>query len=426
MNYVLAAIGIVFSILFAYQIIYALIGLFMKPVVHGKGDNNRFAVIISARNESAVIENLINSIKAQTYPQELIEIYVVADNCDDDTAEICRGCGVNVYERFNKEKVGKGYAMDYLFEKIFEKVGNDHYDGFFVFDADNILEPDFIEQMNNTFSAGYKVVTGYRNSTNFGANWISAGYGVNFIKEARYVNYSRMILKSSCAISGTGFLMHKDLLKKSGGWKYYLLTEDIEFTVATILDGEKIGYCHKAVFYDEQPETFVQSWNQRLRWAKGFLQVFRHYGGKLIKGIFTNKGNRLACLDLTLKTMPVSAVILVMIIANIVNIVMGVVSGEMNMWGVIVGFWNILFGGYGTFMFMGALTVITEWKYINCTNPRKILYIFTFPFYMATYLPIGIVALFKKVEWTPIKHYGQQKNHKESKEKEQIPETVGE
>ena len=412
MNYVLSAVGILFTVLYAYQVIYALIGLFCKPVVHEKSNRNRFAVIISARNESAVIENLLNSINGQTYPSELVDVYVIADNCTDNTAEIARNCGAIVYERFNKEKVGKGYAMDFLFDKIFASVGEEYYDGYFVFDADNLLEPDYIEQMNKTFSAGYKVVTSYRNSKNYGSNWISAGYALWFIREAKYVNNARMILNSSCAISGTGFLMHRDMLKKRGGWKYFLLTEDIEFSVASIIDGEKMGYCHKAVFYDEQPETFGQSWTQRLRWAKGFLQVFWHYGRKLIGGIFTNKGNRLACYDMAITTMPVIILTMISIAIGGVDIVLKAVAGDASLWQTVTGALGLFFGGYGTFFLMGLLTVITEWNYINTTSPRKIFYLFTFPIYMATWIPIGIVALFKKVEWKPIRHFGQEKNSK--------------
>ncbi len=412
MGYILSAVGIIFTVCYAYQLIYALVGLFLKPVVHETGGRNRYAVIISARNEATVIENLLNSINAQTYPKELLDVYVIADNCTDNTADIARSCGANVYERFNKEKVGKGYAMDFLFGKIHEKLGEDYYDGYFVFDADNLLEPDYIEQMNKTFSAGYKVVTSYRNSKNYGSNWISAGYALWFIREAKYLNNARMILNTSCAISGTGFLIHRDMLKKRGGWKYFLLTEDIEFTVASIIDGERIGYCHNAVFYDEQPETFKQSWNQRLRWAKGFLQVFWHYGKKLVSGIFTNKGSRMACFDMAVTTMPVIFLTMIGIIVGAIEIIASIIAGDANLWQTIFSVLGLVFGGYGTFFLMGILTVITEWKYINTTNFRKVIYLFTFPLYMATWIPIGIVALFKKVEWTPIQHLGQQKENR--------------
>ncbi len=403
MGYVIAAIGILFTVCFAYQAFYVLVGLFKKPVTFSEGKPNRFAVVISARNESAVIENLLNSINAQTYPKELMDVYVVADNCTDNTAEICRKCGAIVYERFNKEKIGKGYALDYLFGEMNKRVGGDYYDGIFVFDADNLLEPDFIEQMNKTFSAGYKIVTSYRNSKNYGTNWISSGYALWFLREAKYLSNARMILGTSCAVSGTGFLIHRDMLKKRGGWKYFLLTEDIEFSIANIIDGEKIGYCHNAILYDEQPETFKQSWHQRLRWAKGFLQVFDKYGKRLMKGIFVNK-NKFSCYDLSVTIFPLISVTMLTILLYIIMIAESVITGDPALWSQVWDAVSAVAGAYGTFFLMGLITVITEWKYINCTASRKIISLFTFPIYMFTWIPIGLVALFKKVEWTPIQH----------------------
>lgn len=119
-----------------------------------------------------------------------LTVFVMADNCTDATADIARREGAVVYTRFNREKVGKGYALEQLLlhiEEDYPKV----YDGFFVFDADNVLDCRFVEEMNRTFSDGYEVVTSYRNSKNYGDNWISAGYALWFIRESRYLNNSR-------------------------------------------------------------------------------------------------------------------------------------------------------------------------------------------------------------------------------------------
>ena len=405
---ILYVLGTLLGLLYAYHVLYMIIGFFHKPKLFEKADKNRFAVLISARNEESVIRDLLNTINNQSYPAELIDIYVIADNCTDKTADIARECGAIVYERFNKEKVGKGYALETLYDYIFETRGNDYYDGYFVFDADNLLEPDFIEEMNKTFSAGYKVVTSYRNSKNFGSNWISAGYAIWFLREARYLNNSRMILGTGCAISGTGFLVHRDVINKTNGWKYFLLTEDIEFTIANLIKGEKVGYCHTAMLYDEQPEDFMQSWNQRLRWAKGMLQVFFKYGGKLVAGIFKGP-HRVACYDLTMTILPLMIITIVTVLMNIVlianDVVLGATTGDFTeIFRFVMTLAAGVGGGYMSMFLLALLVTVTEWKAINTTTFRKILYLFTFPIYMATYIPIGFVALFKNVEWTPIRH----------------------
>ena len=230
------AIWVIFFVCYLYQMYYILVPYIKKEKPLAVPKENRFAVLISARNEENVIRQLLESIANQTYPSELVDVYVVADNCTDATAEIAKQCGANVYERFDKIKVGKGYALNYLLKEISRSRGSEYYDGYFVFDADNVLDPHYIEEMNKTFSSGYEILTSYRNSKNYGDNWISAGYGLWFLRESKYLNYSRMLLDTSCAISGTGFMFSKDIAKELNGWKYYLLTEDIEFTVDHVIN----------------------------------------------------------------------------------------------------------------------------------------------------------------------------------------------
>jgi len=294
-------ISILFAICYIYQFFYVFVGIRKRTISKPAEKNHRYAVVISARNERNVIGNLIDSIHNQSYPRELVDIFVIADNCTDDTAEIARDAGAIVYERFNTELIGKGYALNWFFHILEKDCAYDRYEAFMIFDADNVLDTHFISEMNKAFDAGYRILTSYRNSKNYGENWITAGYSLWFLREARFLNNARMQLKTSCAISGTGFLISSEILRKAGGWVHHLLTEDIEFTVSSILDGEKIGYCAGAMLYDEQPNTFRQSYLQRLRWAKGFYQVFRHYGLKLIKGIF--KGC-FSCYDILMTIMP--------------------------------------------------------------------------------------------------------------------------
>lgn len=404
-------IGIVFLACYLYQFIYIPIVIFAKNrKKYPKGTPHKFACLIAARNESLVIGDLIDSIKQQTYPAELVTTFVIADNCTDNTAEIARERGAVVYERQNKELIGKGYAIDALIKSIENDYG-DVFDGYFVFDADNVLDENFIDEMNNTFSSGFDIVTSYRNSKNYGDNWISAGYALWYLRESRYLSHARSILGTSCAVSGTGFLFSRRIKNKIGGWPYHLLTEDIEFSVAQIIDGEKIGFAPKAELYDEQPVNFKQSWNQRLRWSKGYYQVFGKYGKGLIKGMF--KGN-FSCFDMSMTIMPAAVL---SIIAIFCNIVLGTLILIGN--GATREFFhlllNMLWGVYGTAFIIGAITTVTEWKKINLGVFRKIFYMFTFPLFMLTYIPITIVAIFKKVKWTPIKHHGSKSNLRKSK-----------
>ncbi len=393
-------IAFTFTLCYLYQFLYLPVPLLKRDKPHRAEKRRRYAVLIAARNEQSVISHLLDSIRAQRYPTKLVTIFVVADNCTDDTARVAREHGAVVYERFNNKEVGKGYAINFLLEKISLEYGR-CFDGYFVFDADNLLDPDYIAEMNRTFGDGYEIVTSYRNSKNYGDNWISAGYALWFLREAESLNHARMLLGTSCAVSGTGFLFSREVLEHHGGWNFFLLTEDIQFTVASILDGYRVGYCGKAVFYDEQPVTFRQSWRQRMRWAKGYLQVFRTYGFRLLRGIFKKGG--FACFDMSMSVMPAIALTMLGMLANLAAAVACALAGqgfEAIVWSLV----EMLANSYLLLLFLGGVTTLTQWKQIRTTAVKKILYTFTFPLFMMTYIPISFLALFCKVEWKPIEH----------------------
>ena len=405
---------IVLTLAYLYQIFYMYIGFrYRKMNKASKKAPAKFlnyAVFISARNEEGVIGELIQSLKEQTYPGSKFKIFVLADNCTDQTAEVSRRAGAVVYERFDQHQVGKGYALNYLYHHVIRDYGEMAFDGYFVFDADNILDKNFIYEMNRTFSqGGYDCLTSYRNSKNFGTNWITAGYSIWFLREARYVNFPRHLLGNSCMISGTGFLVSRELLAENRGWPYHLLTEDIEFSVNCAIHDKKIGYVDDAILYDEQPETFAQSWNQRLRWSKGFFQIDWHYIPSLIHGIFTAKRNKASCYDVLMTVAPCSILTIFLLLYNI--FLFGYMQDLTIYYRVLL--WHTatrslitaLAVYYFEFLFIGVCTVATEWKRIRATSFRKICYIWLFPIFEATYLPITVVALFKKVEWKPIAHY---------------------
>ena len=75
---------------------------------------------------------MIDSIRHQRYPTELLDVYVVADNCTDNTAGAARRAGAVVYERFNQGQVGKSYALDFLLQQIRRDKGLDFYEAYFI------------------------------------------------------------------------------------------------------------------------------------------------------------------------------------------------------------------------------------------------------------------------------------------------------
>lgn len=400
-------VGLVFSVCFLYQVVFFFIGLIRGQVkIPPAKKQHTYAFFIAAHNEEAVIANLVKSIKDQDYPSELIDVFVVADACTDNTAQAAREAGAIVYERNDLSRKGKSWVMDYGFDRILREYPGKH-EAFFIFDADNLLSRDYVTIMNDAFDQGYLALTSYRNSKNFGSSWISSAYATWFIREARYLNNARMICHTSCAVSGSGYLVSAKLIEGMKGWDFHTLTEDIQFSTFCAIHGVRIGYA-PAEFFDEQPVTLKASIKQRMRWTKGFYQVLFTYGRHMFKSI--GKFHRFAAYDMLMVVGPAMLLTLMCLLVNVTFIAVGSLSHgflatdaeiEMAIGSIIM----MLAYMYGTFFVMGLSTTITEWKHIHCPQKWRIFTnLFTFPLFMFTYVPLTVAALFLKVDWVPTPH----------------------
>ena len=408
---VLSVISSIFSVLYFYRVIFTVVGIFSKKRKFKQAkENHTFAVVICARNEEKVIGNLIESIKNNDYPQDKLKIFVCADNCTDKTAEICRNLGCIVFERFNDKQIGKGYALNYLFNQIATNLPDYQPDATFVFDADNILTKNYIKEMNKALDSGVKVCTSLRNSKNFSSSWLSMASSLHFLKEARFVHRPKMILNLSTHVSGTGFYFSKEVLSFKDGWNHTTLTEDIEFSAFNTLKGVKIGFCEDAVFYDEQPVKFKQAWKQRLRWAKGGLMGFSLFHGTLISQ-FVKTFNFNYYEYYFSRFFPATIFYVFSFFAtNIINFILRILGMTnsafiMNVFylfmPLIVSLLTLYLGAFWD----GLLAVIFNWKKIKAPTSKKILSIFVFPIFQIFVGNLtGILALFKKVKWDPIIH----------------------
>ena len=263
-----------------YYLILGLFGFFRNKEKKNYDPKNKFALIIAAHNEEVVIGNLIESMLKLDYPKEMYDIFVIADNCTDNTAKIARGYNVNVCERNVSDKRGKGYALEWMFDKLFKM--EEQYDAIAIFDADNLVHKNFLKEINSKMLQGYKVVQGYIDSKNPNDSWIAAAYSIAFWTQNRMFQLARANVGFSNQIGGTGFAIETDTLRELG-WGATCLTEDLEFTCKLVLNGEKVGWAHDAIIYDEKPLKLAQSWSQRKRWMQGFTDVASRYFFKLLK-----------------------------------------------------------------------------------------------------------------------------------------------
>ena len=232
----------------------------------------RFAILIAARNEELVIGPLINSLLTQDYPSDLYDIWVVPNNCTDNTALAARNFGARVLECTAPVK-SKGEVLRFAYNRLRGR----RYDAWLVFDADNVVDPRFLAEMNNARMAGARAAQGYRDSKNPYDTAVSGCSSIYYWMMDRFHNGGKAGLGVSAMIGGTGFMVTQALLDRLGGWHTETISEDLEITAQAVLAGERVAYVPRAVTYDEQPLTWEQSLTQRRRWSSGTLQVAQRY-----------------------------------------------------------------------------------------------------------------------------------------------------
>lgn len=413
-NIIFDILLIIVALLLIHFMVFSVVGIFSKKTFPKANEELKYGVIIPARNEEIVIGNLIDSIRCNKYPQDKIQIFVIAHNCTDRTADIARNKGAIVYEYNNPNECTMGYAFKHLFDCIKRDYGINNYDGFFLFNADNILDEHYFEKMNDAFVAENResVITSFRNSKNFGSNVISTMYGLYFVSGCRLECRGRTVLGCSTRVQGTGYVINSKLVEN--GWPYVTLTEDWEFTADQILKNSKIVFCDDAVFYDEQPTTFKVMWNQRLRWSKGHLLVFLTKFKDLVKSLFTPKSkienkHKFSTYDITINIMPICVITTLVFILKFIFVAIAPLFGY-DLKEVYLNFLfeSILFGSisYILVVFCSILLFIIEKDRIkNVSLGSKILGTLLWPFFLFLSIPLEFVAIFtKNLYWKTIPH----------------------
>lgn len=366
-----------------------------------KNDIHTFALVVAAHNEEVVISNLVDSLNKLNYPREAYDIFVIADNCTDRTAERAAAAGATVFERENKELRGKGYALEWMFEKIFKM--EKQYDSISIFDADNIVDENYLNAMNNEINKGYKVVQGYIDSKNPFDSWITCAYSISFWSISRLFQTARYNLGITCQLSGTGFVIDTQLLKRIG-WQATCLTEDMEFTARLALEGEKVGWAYHAVVYDEKPLTLSQSWKQRVRWMQGHADVASRFSMKLFARA-VRKGD-LSAFDCGLYVINPLKILFVTVCTFMAWAQNFFPDGNL-------GFFQIYYL-FNDFPHIWTFYVYVETLYMpivitiekKCFNLKLLWGYITYSIYSLTWLPITIIGCLKKnqKEWFHTQH----------------------
>ena len=245
--------NVVMILCLLFSMYFVITGLFTfkkrkKKMVSDK--KHKFAILIPCRNEEQVIRSLIESIKKLDYPEYLFDYYAIPNNCTDNTKEEAKKAGAKIIE-IDKPVKSKGEVLKYTFDYL----RTSNYDAYVIFDADNVVHKSFLKAMNDTLNEGYLVAQGFRDAKNPSDNYLTGSYTMFYYLQNIFYNNSRMVLKRSAAINGTGFCIKKCVIDEYG-FPVKTLTEDSEFTGICALNNIKIAFARDAITYDEHPTSF--------------------------------------------------------------------------------------------------------------------------------------------------------------------------
>ena len=385
----------IITVYWLYQLVVSfcsLIKLKDKPLKINK--DHKFMAIIPAHNEETVVGNLVESLKAQNYPKDKYDIYVIADNCTDDTAKVAKEAGAIVLKRFDEFHKTKGFALDWFLKQKIEEDAD--YDAFCVFDADNIVDKDFLKNMNKKLCQGEEVVQGYRDIKNPNDSWISSGYAIFYWMMHRFYHLARYNLGLSALLNGTGFMVKFDLVKPNG-WKTITLTEDIEYSLMNIIDGRKVSWSTDAIVYDEQPITFKQSWVQRSRWTVGHLQCMKHYTKDLAEGVVKHK--TLMNFDGMLYMFGIPIMLITLLLLGVNTLLF--MGNEMTTFDLVVSY-----GKYLASTFIVPIMIAVVIMKLDKRDIKPMWFgLLCYPLFMGSWLLINFKCLFKReTTWEKIDH----------------------
>ncbi len=391
-----------------YYFVIALFSLKISNKERKVNTNHSFALLVAAHNEENVVAEIVESLNDINYPKECFQVFVVADNCDDKTAEKARMAGATVLERFDTSKRGKGYAMEFAFDRIFALEKKFEY--ICVFDADNLVEGDFLIHMNNKINEGYRAVQGYLDSKNPTDSWLTFSYSLWYWINNRLSQLSRGNLDLGCRLGGTGFAVESELIKKFG-WGATCLAEDTEFTLKLALSDIKVGWAHNAVVYDEKPTQISTSIRQRRRWMQGLADVASHYVKPLIKKGFEEKSA--SALHMLMNFWGDTLYPLTAIFFTAIYAMMFILPEKSACFGLFCEMWTeawkfLLL----TVLVLGNIFLILAGLYNDRRLDRNVLKnAWGFAVYLATWIPVGIMGILKKddKEWFHTPHHSKDK-----------------
>ncbi len=283
-----------------YVFLYIVGFIFHKQKYPMVEDKQKFCIFVPCHNEGPVVAATVENYTHIEYAEDLFDIYFIADNCSDDTANILREAIKNSGKRnfhvlVRKEKDinkrGKPHALRWAIDALeSQHLFYSYYDMMIIFDADNFVDATILKHINSQYASIKDkkkpvMIQCYLDSKNHNS-LVARGYFQSYRVTNAFWQISKQKLHLNPAIGGTGFAVTTKFLKEIGGYSCTSLTEDLEIQTIATVKNRRIEYNGNARVYDEKPTKIKQSFVQRTRWAQGHWWLFFRYTPLLLIQLF--------------------------------------------------------------------------------------------------------------------------------------------
>lgn len=276
--------------------LFASLYQFILVIFHGKRNHYkltkpitpRVAVVIPSWNEADVIGNTIEHLLSMDYPSESLKLYIVDDASTDNTFEIVdekyKIYPQNIYYiKRDKGGEGKAHTLNAGLKVVLEE---DWAEAILIIDADVLFEKTTLRKMVRHFEdPNVGAVMAYIKEGSTSNSLINKFIAFEYIcAQAASRRAQNVLGVTACLAGGAQLLTKENLIAIGGQIDTSSLAEDTFTTFKTQLSGRKTIFDPYAIVWAEEPNSLVALWKQRLRWARGNIQVT-----KAFKHIWLNK-----------------------------------------------------------------------------------------------------------------------------------------
>ena len=281
-------IELLLLVYFIYVVLYTSVFSFASFFYHTPeflktANASKFCILVPSYKEDAVILDSVKQNLNQAYPKQNFDIIVIADSLQPSTITALKSLPIKVVE-VNFENSTKVKSLRFALNQLTA------YDHAVILDADNVMQQDFLSQVDSAINSGHKVVQGQRMAKNKN-NTLARLDGISEALNNNIYRKGATALNLSSAIVGSGIAFPFELLKKKISTMDSVGGFDRELELLLLRENVKVFYYESAIVLDEKVSQQNAFQNQRKRWIYSQYFYLKKYFNEgilaLLKGNFT-------------------------------------------------------------------------------------------------------------------------------------------